>query len=182
MVLRISFLFISFFLLINHLSFAVSSYSHLDSNALVVSASALSSPVKTFLMVTANKVGVQVSNPIAVMDIRDTSNNPLFNVKGNGRVGIGMSTQTQALDVAGNVKVRNGAIMYVSTTSGQTNTDWRLVYRDDCNSYGASPSSTGWYNSSGVAYNTMSLSSTNAGVGRNIVGGYQASGSAIVFI
>lgn len=160
-----------------HVSYVVAgtAYSHLDATVLVVSANALSGPTKALMVVTSNRVGINSINPSSPLDIRDTSNNPLFNVKTSGRVGIGTSTQTQALEVVGNVNMKDGAIIYSSATSGQTNTDWRLIYRDDCNSY-VDGSTTGWISSANAStgakadYNEVSTLGYS-GYRRNVLGG-----------
>lgn len=143
-----------FFLFLSHVSFAVASYSHLDSHALVVSASALSSPVKALFIVTNNRVGINKPVPGAVLDFYNGSGASLLNVNSSGYVGVGLTTQSQQLAVEGNVQLYNGQVIYQSSTSGQTNGDWKLFSRDDCNGY-TNGADNSWKSRTGTDYTTV---------------------------
>ena len=123
-------------------------------------------------VVKDNTVGLNVVTPNALFDIHAyPGNTTLMLLTTAGRLGIKRSVPSQNIDVSGNVRLSSdGGVNYYGSYYGQTNRDWRLVQRDDCNTYSTGDTSTGWKNYVGASYTTVTTFN-----GYNILGGYQSS-------
>ena len=113
--------------------------------------------VSTNVFVIQNAlIGLNTSTPLSLLDIRNyPQNTRLMTLTTAGNLGIQSSSPTEKLDVSGNIKLSsNGGLSYHDAAYGVVYPDWKLVTRDDCNTYRDGVSS-GWYNSSDASYTTV---------------------------
>lgn len=95
------------------------------------------------LVIQSGKMGINVVTPSGTLEVRSiTSNKVLLSLTTTG-MGIATQSASQVLEISGNMTLRQGALYYTSTTMGQSNADWRLIYRDE-------PPTSGFYKDSPV--------------------------------
>ena len=81
------------------------------------------------LVIQSGKMGINVVTPSGTLEVRSiTSNKVLLSLTTTG-MGIATQSASQVLEISGNMTLRQGALYYTSTTMGQSNADWRLIYR-----------------------------------------------------
>lgn len=124
-------------------------------------------------LIQNDKIGVNVTPTNMLFEVHNYPNTQtLLTIKSTGNVGINVTNPLQKLDVSGNIKLGNeGGLRYLSSSSGvNASANWKLIYRDDCNTYTSGNVSTGWKDRNGNAYTTVTTFN-----GYNILGGYQNS-------